>query len=207
MKNNLLTKVLLLLLLFALCLSLIVSCGSNTETQATNEQTNETSQSDNPDETDAWDYTRSPELPDYATQVKLNTSNLETDFDLTGRGLVTVEQMIDGDTVHFWNYSKTTIIKVRFLAIDTPESTGRVEPWGKQASNYTKERLRNAYQIVLESDKEGTTSFDSTGERYLAWVWYKPSEDSEWRNLNIEILADGLAMGKVHYQQDTEQLQ
>lgn len=147
-------------------------------------------------ETDTWDYTRDPSLPDFATRVTLNTSDLNTDFDVTGRGKVTVEMFVDGDTVHFWNNSRTEILKVRFLAIDTPESTGRVEPWGKPASIYTKTKLRNAAEIVLESDTEGKAAFDSTGSRYLAWVWYRNEGSDTWRNLNIEILADGLAMGK-----------
>ena len=148
------------------------------------------------DDDDTWDYVRPEGLPDYATAVKLNETNLDSDFDVTGRGYVTVELFIDGDTVHFRNNSGSEILKVRFIAIDTPESTGKVEPWGKPASIYTKTKLSNAEKIVLESDKEGEAPFDSTGSRYLAWVWYKNKGESTWRNLNIEILSDGLAMGK-----------
>ncbi|MBR6934985.1 MAG: thermonuclease family protein [Clostridia bacterium] len=143
-----------------------------------------------------WEYTRDASLPDYATMVKLNTSDINADFDKTGRGLVTVEQFIDGDTVHFWNNSHTEIIKVRFQGIDTPESTGKVEPWGHPASIYTKTKLKDAEKIVLESNEEGHATMDSTGDRYLAWVWYLPKGSDTWRNLNIEILSDGLAMGK-----------
>lgn len=143
-----------------------------------------------------WEYVRDPSLPDFGAMETLKTSDIQNDFNKTGRGLVTVEQFIDGDTVHFWNYSRTEIIKVRFLAIDTPESTGKVEPWGKPASRYTKSKLQNAAEIVLESNEEGSAVLDSTGDRYLAWVWYRPKDSETWRNLNIEILADGLAMGK-----------
>lgn len=145
---------------------------------------------------DTFNYVRDSSLEDFATKVTLNANNIEQDFDKTGRGLVTVDVFIDGDTVHFWNYSKTKRIKVRFLAIDTPESTGRIEPWGKPASIYTKSKLENAEKICLESDVEGEAPFDSTGERHLAWVWYLPKGSNVWRNLNIEILSDGLAMGK-----------
>lgn len=143
-----------------------------------------------------WNYTRDKSLPDFATQVKLNTAGIDSDFEKTGRGRVTVEQFVDGDTVHFYNNSKSEIIKVRFLAIDTPESTGKVEPWGKPASIYTKSKLKNAEEIVIESDTEGKAELDSTGSRYLAWVWYRTKGSDVWRNLNIEILSDGLAMGK-----------
>ena len=147
-------------------------------------------------EEDTWDYVRDPSLTDFGTMVVLNTRDIDADFDKTGRGLVTVEQFIDGDTVHFWNNSHTEVIKARFLGIDTPESTGKVEPWGKPASIYTKTKLRNAAQIVLESNEEGEAGKDSTGDRYLAWVWYRNEGENVWHNLNIELLADGLAMGK-----------
>lgn len=149
-----------------------------------------------PTENEEWSYTRDPSLTDFATQVSLNESNLESDFNETGRGYVTVESFIDGDTVHFMNYSKTEKLKVRFIAIDTPESTGQIQPWGKPASIFTKTKLSKATKIVLEANEEGRPVFDSTGSRYLAWVWYKTSEDSPWRNLNIEILQEGLAIGK-----------
>ena len=172
-------RLLPLLLLLAVTVSCVLaSCGETEEGE------------------DGWKYQRDPSLPDYASQVKLDTSGIESDFDKTGRGLVTVEQFIDGDTVHFRNNSKTEIIKVRFLAIDTPESTGKVEPWGKPASIYTKTKLKNAEQIVLESDTEGKAVLDSTGGRYLAWVWYREKGSDVWKNLNIEILSDGLALGK-----------
>lgn len=104
---------------------------------------------------------------------------------------------VDGDTVHF-NVPASEIpggiLKARFLAIDTPESTGKIEAWGKTASDFTKTKLQNAVSIVLESDSS-VWELDSTGGRYLTWVWYKTSEDSDYRNLNVEILQNGLAAG------------
>lgn len=142
-----------------------------------------------------FDHQHDPNLIDYSTQVTLNQTDLDTDFNVTGRGYVTVETHIDGDTVHFYNNSKTELLKVRFIAVDTPESTGKIEPWGKPASQYTKERLAAAEKIVLESNTP-TPTFDSTGERYLAWVWYKLPGETNYHNLNIELLQEGLAMGK-----------
>ena len=193
----------LLKLLAVFAAAVIISAFALTSCQKKPPETTETS-SDTAAETEApdddnggvWEYERDASLPDYATQVKLNAAGLDSDFDKTGRGRVTVEQYIDGDTVHFRNNSKTEIIKVRFLAIDTPESTGKVEPWGKPASKYTRSKLEKAAEIVLESNEEGVATLDSTGDRYLAWVWYRNDGSDVWRNLNIEILADGLAMGK-----------
>ena len=52
---------------------------------------------------------------------------------------VTLDQCVDGDTAWFDIDGKRT--KVRFLYIDTPESTNQIEPYGKEASDYTKEQL------------------------------------------------------------------
>lgn len=127
---------------------------------------------------------------DFVSELKLDfTSN-------TLKEEVTVENYIDGDTTHF-NVSKsvneTGVLKARYLAINTPESTGKIEEWGKLASHFTKEKLQSAISIIIESDDDNW-NLDSTGARYLVWVWYKTSEDSEYRNLNVEILQNGLAI-------------
>ncbi len=100
---------------------------------------------------------------------------------------------IDGDTSHF-TVSKSVdasgTIKARYLAVDTPESTGQIEEWGKAASRYTKEKLSTATSIVIESDSE-QWNYDGNG-RYLVWVWYKTAESEEYRCLNIELLQNGL---------------
>ena len=63
-------------------------------------------------------------------------------------------------------------IKVRFLAVDTPESvhpTKEVQAYGVEASNFTKEKLKNAKSIQLEFDNNSDKT-DKYG-RYLAWIW------------------------------------
>lgn len=136
------------------------------------------------------DTTAPAENVDYAASVKLdmNSETLKTE--------ATVHTFIDGDTTHFNVPSSVMdngIFKARYLAINTPESTGKIEPYGKTASNYTKERLSAATSIIIESDTS-TWNPDSTGSRYLVWIWYKTAEDQEYRNLNIEILQNGLAL-------------
>ena len=133
------------------------------------------------------------ELIDYASQVKFDPNS--------GRkwARVKVRSYIDGDTTHFETIDGTNIddaeyIKARYLSINTPESTGVIEPWGKKASNYTKGQLMQATDIIIESDT-AKWDLDSTGGRYLLWVWYKTAEDTDYRNLNLEILQQGLAYG------------
>jgi endonuclease YncB( thermonuclease family) len=112
---------------------------------------------------------------------------------------VKVKQLIDGDTTHFYIDDASfegDVIKARYLAVNTPESTGQIEEWGKTASNFTKEKLSNAKSIVIESEDSGWNA-DSTGERYLLWIWYQTEEGGEYRNLNIELLQEGLAIASA----------
>lgn len=130
------------------------------------------------------------EIVDHAGALKLNmnTSTIKQE--------VTVKTFVDGDTTHF-NVPESVmpdgIFKARYLAINTPESTGKIEEYGKAASNFTKEKLSQATSIVIESETE-IWDPDSTGDRYLVWVWYKTADMKDYRNLNVEILQNGLAL-------------
>ena len=152
--------------LLAVCL---VSCGDNT-----------------PATTDE------PDLPivDYASELKLNIGSF------TLKQEVTVKNFVDGDTVHFnvpTDVMPEGVLKARFLGINTPESTGKIEQYGKAASAFTKSKLKDAVSIIIESDSAEWNA-DSTGGRYLVWVWYKTADMTDYRNLNIEILQNGLAI-------------
>lgn len=106
------------------------------------------------------------------------------DFISDGVGEVTLDHCTDGDTAKFSNGSTT--FAVRFLGIDTPESTYRIDPWGKAASSYTCDKLTNAETIVLESEDERV---DGNG-RYLAWVWY------DGKLLNLELIEQAYSGAK-----------
>ena len=125
---------------------------------------------------------------DYASSIKLNKGSG------TKREEVSVKLFIDGDTVHFNSQQiEGGVLKARFLAVNTPESTGKIEEYGKTAAAFTKEKLSGAESIIIESDSEKWDA-DSTGGRYLVWIWYKPKGASDYRNLNIELLQEGLAI-------------
>lgn len=129
-------------------------------------------------------------VQDYADLLKLDMSSD------TAKVEATVRTFVDGDTVHFYvpeDVVADGVLKARFLAINTPESTGKVEEYGKAASNYTKAVLSEATSIILESETDSWNP-DSTGSRYLAWVWYKTDDMADYRNLNVEILQNGLAL-------------
>lgn len=130
---------------------------------------------------------------DYAASVKLDMSSS------TAKAEVTVKTYVDGDTTHFnvpTSVMPNGVLKARYLAVNTPESTGKIEEWGKKASKFTKEKLSSATSIVIESD-DGNWNADSTGGRYLVWVWYKTADSEDYRNLNIELLQNGLAIASA----------
>ncbi|AIO18242.1 Thermonuclease precursor [Candidatus Izimaplasma bacterium HR1] len=119
------------------------------------------------------------------------TDALEMDFTYEGKnfltdrvGEVTLVKCTDGDTATFSTGSQQ--FAVRFLGIDTPESTYRIDPWGKAASAYTCDKLTNATTIVLEAGDEMQDGYG----RYLAWVWY------DGRLLNLELIEQAFSNSK-----------
>ena len=127
------------------------------------------------------------EILDWADDIQPSADTL--------RQAVTVKSFIDGDTTHFFvpeEVNHEGVLKARYLAVNTPESTGKIEEYGKAASNFTRERLENAAEILIESE-DGNWNADSTGDRFLVWVWYKNQGETNWRNLNVELLQEGLA--------------
>lgn len=150
-----------------------------------------------------------PEFIDYASTsdvVKLKLEYENRDFFTDGIAEVELYTAIDGDTAHFKMLSgNDDLIKSRFYGIDTPESTGKIQEYGKAASNYTKEKLTNANEngtIVLTSHllDYGTPKPDSTGSRYLSLIWINETVEhapiSELKCLNLMIVQEGYSWVK-----------
>ncbi|MEG1150217.1 MAG: thermonuclease family protein [Bacilli bacterium] len=83
---------------------------------------------------------------------------------------VTFNACVDGDTAYFNVDNKKT--KFRFLALDTPESVHpkkKVEPFGKEASNFVCDLLKSAKNIEVQYDDNSkkTDKYD----RDLAWIF------------------------------------
>ena len=183
-SKNLLSIVLVLCLAFGL----MTGCGKQAPKTEDNHQN---LQQDFVPPTEAPTPTSAPkEIVDYASKVELNMSSNSAKVEAT------VKTYVDGDTTHFYvssDLGEGGILKARYLAINTPESTGKIEEYGKKASNFTKEKLSQATSIIIESDTDHW-DIDSTGSRNLVWVWYKTADSDQYRNLNIEILQNGLAL-------------
>ncbi len=131
-----------------------------------------------------------PEYVDYVAETKLDMDST------TMKQEVTVKSYIDGDTTHFYvptSIRDTGVLKARYMGINTPESTGKIEEWGKKASNFTKEKLMGADSIIVESDND-KWNLDSTGDRHTVWVWYRPEGATDYRCLNLELIQNGLSI-------------
>ncbi len=118
--------------------------------------------------------------------LRLETNFINKNFIDDGIGEVTLRSTTDGDTARF-NVGNLNIA-VRFLGINTPESTGKIQPWGKAASKFTAEKLTSAEKIVLINDRDVFGVTDSSGNRHLAFIWYKPVSSPYYRLLNLELV-------------------
>lgn len=96
---------------------------------------------------------------------------------------------VDGDTTHLKVGNE--VLKVRYLAIDTPEYTKEKEPYGKEASECVCKLLSEADKIELEYD-DGSEKTDKYG-RTLAWVY------ADDRLVQMELVQQGLAEVKYIY--------
>ena len=102
---------------------------------------------------------------------------------------VTLDKCVDGDTA--WFNLDNERIKTRFLAINTPESTNKIEAYGKEASNYTCNMLTNTKKIEIEYDNN-SDKFDKY-DRHLVWVFVDDTL------LQEKLLEEGLAEIKYIY--------
>lgn len=99
---------------------------------------------------------------------------------------VKYSESVDGDTAKFKIGGEE--VTVRFLGIDTPETvhpTKGEEPFGKEASNYTKQKLENADKIEIEYDENASEK--DKYERPLVWIWVDDTL------LQEELISNGLA--------------
>lgn len=104
-----------------------------------------------------------------------------------------LKNCIDGDTVDFIINEKE--VKVRFLAIDTPELSSKDEfnkLYALKAKDYTCSKLLNAKKIEIEFD-ENSKKNDKYG-RTLGWVFYDD------KLLQQQLIKNGYA--KVSYLYD-----
>lgn len=88
-------------------------------------------------------------------------------INIYAKDVVTLDKCIDGDTASF--YINGNLEKVRFIAINAPEYTSKIEYYGKESSEYVCNKLTNAKSIELEYDPK--SDMKDKYDRVLAWVY------------------------------------
>ena len=96
-----------------------------------------------------------------------------------------VVRVIDGDTIEvaYVAGAKLPATRVRLIGVDTPESTTRVEPYGKEAAAYTEKQLEGK-TVWLEKDVSETDRYG----RALRYVWLtKPPADPTEKDIRTHL--------------------
>lgn len=105
------------------------------------------------------------------------------------RGVYQVERVVDGDTLVL----RDGRIRIRLQGVDTPETVKEhtpVEPWGLEASAFTKAFIAEAGgKVRIEIDGEPLDQH----RRHLAFLW-----DGQ-RMLNEELVRKGFARATLQY--------
>ena len=133
---------------------------------------------------DEFKLTCSDEL--FTTVMNYNQTGVKTGLDFRRAGIEKMQaplkwasgqkkssgafvNYVDGDTTHVETANLQYTVKIRYLSIDTPESTSEIEEWGLSASNYSKyiysgetkylDTIRSTFSATdLASIKSGVTS-------------------------------------------------
>jgi endonuclease YncB( thermonuclease family) len=114
-------------------------------------------------------------------------------------GIWDVVHVVDGDTIDVSDSSdKSKKYRIRFIGMDTPETkhpTKPVEPFGPEASDFTKRKIAEANnQVRLAFDGDQIDKYGRT----LAMV-YLPMPDGSEIWLNELLLREGLARAQLQY--------
>lgn len=107
-----------------------------------------------------------------------------------------VTKIIDGDTI--WVKIEDEEFKVRFIGIDCPEYTKEIEPYGKEATEFTTDKLLNK-TIYLQKDITNKDKYD----RLLRYVWTENVAELTDENIsnylfNYTLVHEGLAESKYY---------
>ncbi len=128
-------------------------------------------------------------------------------------GDTAVFHLANGEEDSYTNPLKTphSYLTVRFLAIDTPESTSAIAAWGKKASKYVHNLLENAEGIIVDASSIDTSNpniyptqeskyqpgarLDNNGTRWLALIWYcpdggNPDDLHSYRSLQLDVIEE-----------------
>jgi micrococcal nuclease len=114
-----------------------------------------------------------------AAQEKAEAEKEQLEFaDTFGMEEVLVSRVVDGDIVELKDGRK-----VRFIGVNTPESTTRTEEYGKEASNYTTKKLEGK-TVWLQKDVSEMDRYN----RSLRLIWLEiPKDDMDEEEIRTKM--------------------
>lgn len=102
-----------------------------------------------------------------------DNTNPENAYNTDAFTTATVKRVVDGDTIVV--IIDNAEYKLRLIGVNSPESTTKIEEYGKEASDYTNKKLTGK-TVYLEKDVSETDKYG----RLLRYVWLEiPTQISE----------------------------
>lgn len=122
---------------------------------------------------------------------KHGTNSINTTLDSSKFVEAYVQRVVDGDTIVAT--INNTDYKIRMIGVNTPESTTKIEEYGKESSNYTNENLLGK-TIYLEKDVSETDKYS----RLLRYIWLEiptaiSEEEIQKKMFNAILVLNGYA--------------
>ena len=130
-------------------------------------------------------------------------NNITTNINNTDKGNnqvelteATVTKVIDGDTI--WVNINGKEEKVRFIGVNCPEYTTKIEEYGKEATEYTTNELLGK-KVYLQKDISQTDDYN----RLLRYVWLEKIDTINEENIenylfNAKLVINGYAQSNYY---------
>lgn len=130
-------------------------------------------------------------------------NNITTNINNTDKGNnqvelteATVTKVIDGDTI--WVNINGKEEKVRFIGVNCPEYTTKIEEYGKEATEYTTNELLGK-KVYLQKDISKTDDYN----RLLRYVWLEKIDTINEENIenylfNAKLVINGYAQSNYY---------
>lgn len=130
-------------------------------------------------------------------------NNITTNINNTDKGNnqielteATVTKVIDGDTI--WVDINGKEEKVRFIGVNCPEYTTKIEEYGKEATEYTTNELLGK-KVYLQKDISQTDDYN----RLLRYVWLEKIDTINEENIenylfNAKLVINGYAQSNYY---------
>lgn len=128
--------------------------------------------------------------------ITTNINNTDKENNQVELTEATVTKVIDGDTI--WVDINGKEEKVRFIGVNCPEYTTKIEEYGKEATEYTTNELLGK-KVYLQKDISQTDDYN----RLLRYVWLEKIDTINEENIenylfNAKLVINGYAQSNYY---------